>query len=306
MLYLINSLFYKKYGLFLSEVRVLGTIEMLGRELQKELILIQTCDSDFSSMHTHPFFEFVYVLRGRAEHTINDRTMILSEGDYFLVDLNCRHEYRKLSDEADFCIVNCMFLPQFIDEDLRGAKRFTEIAEYCVCDFGRRKESSAALSSYHDRDGFVGALIRRMMRECRDRDLGSVELLKNSLVSLMVCMARNETAPSESGAGYITRYIKRYTDKHFSTPLCLSDISRELGLSLTYVSLKFKQEAGMTFRDYLKKVRIEKACRYLRTKEKTVAEIAETVGYSDAAFFFKIFKKELGVTPHKYRELHKK
>ena len=252
-------------------------------------------------MHSHPFFEFVYVLKGRAEHTINDRTMILSEGDYFFIDLNCSHKYRKLSEESEFCVVNCMFLPQFIDGSLSHVKSFSQLVGYCTKEFFA--DSDITLSSYHDGDGFVGALVQRMMREYRDKKEGYSILIRNSLSSLIVCLARNGSGSKQSGNEHITSSVKRYAEKNIKNEIHLSDIARELNFSLTYVSITFKREMGMTFRDYLKKIRLERACRYLRTTEMTVAEIAENVGYSDAAFFFKIFKKELGVTPGEYRKI---
>ena len=281
----------------------MGTIENLGIALQKELFILQTCDSDFSEMHSHPFFEFVYVLKGRAEHTINDRTMILSEGDYFFIDLNCRHKYRKLSEEKEFCVVNCMFLPQFIDASLSRTKDFSSLASHCSNDLSLDK--SVTLSSYHDADGFVGALVQRMMREFRDKKSGYTELIRNSLSSLILCLVRNGNSFEGNGAEQLTRTVKLYAEQNYKNDIRLSDIAKQLNFSLTYVSVTFKRESGMTFCDYLKKIRLERACRYLRTTDMTVSEIAELVGYSDAAFFFKIFKKELGVTPGAYRKIQK-
>lgn len=284
----------------------MGTIDNLNAALQKELMIIQTCDSDFSGMHSHPFFEFVYVLNGKAEHTINDHTMIISEGDYFIIDLNCSHGYRKLLDENDFCIVNCMFIPKFIDASLKGAKRFEELASFCISDFVKRGGSTVALSSYHDQDGFVGALIKRMMRESKEKKTGYAEMLRASLVNLIVGLARNETFDEGDKKEYVTRRVRAYADEHFFEQLHLGDICCELNFSLTYVSLTFKREMGMTFRDYLKKVRLERACGYLRTTDMTVAEISALVGYSDPAFLHKIFKKEMGFTPYEYRRMQGK
>lgn len=61
----------------------------------------------------------------------------------------------------------------------------------------------------------------------------------------------------------------------------------------------------MTFRDYLQKVRIKKACELLEKTDKTIAEIANIVGYSDPAFFYQIFKKEMTVTPREYRQQYR-
>ena len=68
--------------------------------------------------------------------------------------------------------------------------------------------------------------------------------------------------------------------------------------------MKFKKDTGMTFREYLLKVRIEKACFLLRNSNMTVNNIAGTVGYTEPAFFYKTFRKEIGLTPDDYRKKH--
>jgi len=271
--------------------------------LNGEIIALETCDSSTVSKHSHSFFEFVYVLRGKAEHTINGRTMILSEGDYFLIDLEYTHEYRKLKSEADFCIINCMFLPEIIDDSLKDAKSFREIITPYMPDFPINDIST--LTSYHDQDGFIGALVTKMLREHREKKSGYLDVMRNSLLCMLICLARSESSVGNTGTGHMIKHIKDYVEKHYTERIQLSDICKNMNFSLTYLSLTFKKETNMTFRDYLIKVRLEKACHLLRTTDKTIAEVSDLVGYSDPAFFFKIFKKELGVTPYHYRKIQK-
>ncbi len=280
-------------------------ISTINKKLEKELIMVDVCSNSASGWHTHPFFEFVYVLKGKAEHTINDNTMILSEGDYFLIDIGSRHEYMKLDTEPDLCIVNCMFKPRFIDETLRDAKNFYGIVDFCLPGlYDPNTARAATLRSYHDSTGYIGTVIRQMMREAQERDVGYLSVLKGLLINLLIELARNEAALPRSGNDGITRYIVEYVAKNYSHPLRLSEICEEMSFSLTYASSVFKRDMGMTFRDYLMKVRLEKACRLIQSSDKTVAEIAAAVGYSDPAFFFKIFKKELGLTPKDYKRAH--
>ena len=85
-------------------------------------------------------------------------------------------------------------------------------------------------------------------------------------------------------------------------PITLSECSRELNLSLTHMSVCFKRDTGMSFRDYLTKTRMDKACELVRMTDKTVSEIAFLVGYEDDTFFYKAFKKHFGVTPREYKK----
>ena len=74
-----------------------------------------------------------------------------------------------------------------------------------------------------------------------------------------------------------------------------------MNFSVPYISALFRRECGVTFREYLIRVRIEKSCQLLRGSKMTVQEIASCVGYSDPAFFYKTFRREMSVSPDEYR-----
>jgi len=269
------------------------------RLLGAQVAVTECADKDVKT-HGHTFFEFAYVVEGRAEHTINDKTFILAAGDYFLINRKDTHAYRAIAGES-FRIINCLFLPQFIDRTLTDTSRFGEILDNGFFPFGKGKFSDRiTLQSYHDQDGFVGTLMLKMLSEYREKKPGYQEILRNLLATLLVCLSRNGT--EEEGDGeQITRFIKQYVAEHYPEPVSLSDLSRRLNFSLTHVSLTFKKETRMSFRDYLIKIRMEKACQLLRSSGKPVSEIAALVGYADPAFFYRAFRKYLGQTPSEYR-----
>lgn len=275
-----------------------------GDRLQGSNVAMTDCTDRDVPMHSHTFFEFAYVVSGKAEHTINNRTFLLSAGDYFLINLNDAHSYREIAGTDGFRIINCLFLPRFIDGTLESVGSFHELLDNYFHDFGYRKGSErVTLRSYHDSDGFVGTLMEKMLGEYREKRPGFEEILRSCLVSLLVCLARNDTEGMEMDR--ITPFIKEYVAAHYSRPIGLSDVQKELNFSLTHLSVTFKRDTGMSFRDYLIKIRMERACRLLRLSEKTVGEISEAVGYSDPAFFYKSFQKALGQTPKEYRNREK-
>ena len=61
-------------------------------------VLILTAKSISISEHKHSFFELAYVASGKAEHTVDGNSRILEKGDFFLIDLNSSHEYKKTAD----------------------------------------------------------------------------------------------------------------------------------------------------------------------------------------------------------------
>lgn len=95
------------------------------------------------------------------------------------------------------------------------------------------------------------------------------------------------------------RYIEaNFTEKN----LTLSEVADTIHMSSSYFSMEFKSEVGVSFKQYLTNLKIEKAKELLNNPLYKTYEIAENLGYSDYPHFTKTFKKQLGMTPTQYRK----
>ncbi|MGQ9780213.1 MAG: PocR ligand-binding domain-containing protein [Bacillota bacterium] len=94
-----------------------------------------------------------------------------------------------------------------------------------------------------------------------------------------------------------TKYIR----ENYHQPLTLEKVAQQVYVSPFYLSHLFKSELGLTFVEYLTRVRIEEAKRLLATSNLSVLGVAEKVGYEDASYFSKVFRKVTGMTPNQYR-----
>lgn len=108
-----------------------------------------------------------------------------------------------------------------------------------------------------------------------------------------------EMMDADMGSRYSKRIhiIIKYVDEHYQDDITLYDLSKELDLSVIYISQLFKKEVGITFSSYLTKVRIEKAIQMLCTGRYKVYEVSKMVGYQTVQYFSTIFKKETGRRP---------
>ncbi|MCL6591493.1 MAG: PocR ligand-binding domain-containing protein [Firmicutes bacterium] len=97
--------------------------------------------------------------------------------------------------------------------------------------------------------------------------------------------------------GEATRYIRENYDR----PLTLESVAQKVYVSPFYLSHLFKAELGLTFVEYLTRVRVEEAKRLLAATNLSVLGVAEKVGYEDASYFSKVFRKMTGMTPNQYR-----
>ncbi|WP_028668084.1 chromate resistance protein ChrB domain-containing protein [Runella zeae] len=103
--------------------------------------------------------------------------------------------------------------------------------------------------------------------------------------------------------------LKEMIQDQIDTQLSLSlkDVSRELDLNPTYLSREFsKYFENVSYGEYIRKMRIEKALDLLENTTHTLTEIAYLTGFSDQSHFTRIFKKTVGQSPSSYRGQNKK
>lgn len=92
-----------------------------------------------------------------------------------------------------------------------------------------------------------------------------------------------------------------YIAEKFNTPLTLEDVSDHVHLHPSYFSTVFKNTTGLSFKEYLNKVRIEESKILLQNTDFSIIDIAIAVGFEDQSYFSKVFKKYTGTTPRQFR-----
>lgn len=96
-----------------------------------------------------------------------------------------------------------------------------------------------------------------------------------------------------------------YIREHFNEDIYLEDIADIYNLSSNYVYTMLKQETGMSYKQHVKKLRMDEAKRLLKETEIPIGDISEFCGYNDALYFSRLFKKEVGMSPSEFRVIDK-
>ena len=121
-----------------------------------------------------------------------------------------------------------------------------------------------------------------------------------------------ETAPEQetdpAGEGESDRnalvmdHVRKYMEDNYMADLSLDSVSEILHISPAYLSAQFKKYQKMNFLDCLTELRINAAKELLSDPFRSAAEVASMVGYEDASYFARAFKKRTGMTPTQYRK----
>ena len=127
-------------------------------------------------------------------------------------------------------------------------------------------------------------------------------LLSDYMLSLILLELQREGRQTQRSA--VTNRMFEYIRLHCYEKLTLLELSRALGYSEDYLSRLFHENASCSFRSYIHHLRLMRAKRELLSSVKTIQQIAEECGYSNAKFFSTAFMKQEGVTPSAYRNLY--
>lgn len=93
----------------------------------------------------------------------------------------------------------------------------------------------------------------------------------------------------------------RYLECHYSERISLESVAEVMGISIFYLSRLFKQEMGRTFTEVLTDIRILAALDRMWRADESFQSTAEQVGYDDVSYFYKVFKKKMGISASEMR-----
>ena len=99
----------------------------------------------------------------------------------------------------------------------------------------------------------------------------------------------------------VMAHVRRYLEDNYMFDISLDSVGEILHISPAYLSAQFKKYQKMNFLDCLTELRINAAKELLNDPFRSSAEVASMVGYEDASYFARAFKKRTGVTPTQYR-----
>lgn len=98
---------------------------------------------------------------------------------------------------------------------------------------------------------------------------------------------------------------KEYVREHIESEVSLTETAKSCHISAGYLSRLFMKETGESFSCFVSEEKTEKAKEWLEAGEMSVSEVGERLGFSETGYFIRIFKRNVGMTPGKYRQYRK-
>lgn len=234
-------------------------------------------------IHYHSSYELFIVVKGVTTVLIDDRLISVGEQEIILLKPDVIHKNigQKLHERYSI---------HFTDEYLHSC--FSDgVAELLTKSFENQKISVTS-DTFEQILKLLTAIKNRPPFAC----IHAAEIV--TLLSDPKNMQTAQLNITSKTAGHILEYIR----KNYADISGLDDIANGVHISKQYLCQVFKKETGATISEYLNSIRISNACEMLRSGKHTITQTASLCGYNSTAYFCRIFKNVMRMTPREYQK----
>ncbi len=253
-------------------------------------------------LHTHNYVEVIYMCKGATTHIINGDRIVLNEGELLFLNQNAKQEIEP-AGKGDIA-VNFIILPQFFDRTLEmmGVEDNPIRAFLLECMLGKDNETGYLYFKVSDIlpiQNLVENLIWSLINETPSK-----RSINQITMGLLILQLMNRTDKVMVGSGNYEKElllkIYRFIDENYKDGE-LFDLAKSLKMEEYNLSRLIKKITGKNFTDLVQEKRLSQAEFLLKTTRLSINNIGEMVGYDNSSYFYRLFKKKLGMSPREYR-----
>lgn len=251
----------------------------------------------------HNHIELLWVLKGALEVCVEGQTYTLQRNDMILYSSQCGHATLALEEDTIALVFHVE--PQwFLQYDQDFMKyRFVSVSTQDVNIAERYRElrqSLAYIMNHHTAEIATSAL------ETMKVDGIIYTVLSNVYEIILANRYENQLSTKILHQEENFERMVHFIDEHFRDRLELATIADVGGYTESYTSQLFKRQLGITFLEYVSRMRLREAAIRLVNTDDMVIHIASYCGFPDVKAFNSAFKKHFKLTPSAYRERAKR
>lgn len=234
----------------------------------------------------HRFLKIVYVLAGAGRLWLDERSIAYRAGDLLVVPPGTRNRLEDAPGEPASVYVLCLSRRHLACDPNVEARLPAG-----------RWPRSATLAKRAERR--LRRLLYQQARGERDAPIGMVaEAL--GLVALLLGSEPRDESPEADARAEVRRYV-RELDSCFFEATTLDGTAEQLGLSRRRFTQLFREEAGETWLEAVRRRAIEHAAWLLAESDATITSVAFECGFQDLSTFYRRFKLVHGCAPAEWR-----
>lgn len=248
--------------------------------------------------HRHPYYELLFCSSGEILQKVGSHTYHLFPGDTLIIQGGFFHETEIIADSE--------FLGFHFDIENHEVNRAIHSSHNILI---REKD-------YPNISKIIVSIIQQFQLNLKhleldnEFDVSIFELELNAYITLLLAnvakfnqeQEQNQNQRLNQNEIYLASEIVEIINTTTKSDLKVQTIADRLHLHRTYITNVFTKVYGMSPRDYILSVRLEKAKKLLLTTDLTMDDISERLDFSSASHFSTFFKKQTQITPSAFRK----
>lgn len=271
--------------------------------VSKDFEIFYYNDTHFSDVksHTHDYYEFYFFLQGEVDLMVSGRAFPMQAGDVALIPPGIAHYMVNRNESIPYR----RFIFWVSKDYYEQLKEVSADYSYIIT-----QATENRIYVYHNGPGHFNELhgkCYRLLEEVHTEHYGKqtkISICVNDLMLQLNRMAyenRHPVRQTENQSLYIR--LLQYIEEHPHEDLSLDKLAGEFYVSKYHIAHLFKENLGISIHQYITKKRLE-MCRNALLSGSNISKTYHTYGFKDYSSFFRAFKKEYGLSPKEYKELH--
>lgn len=256
-----------------------------------------------AAAHWHEDLEFIVVIEGEMNYSVNGRIIPLKTGDSLFVNARQLHfGFDKDRQECDFLCI--LVHPSLIFGNNSALKSdLTPMLGDSAFPYFRFSENAAASQAirHHLEEAYS------LKSDCpRGYHFQAVGMLTQTIgLILNLWQARRNPSVPEQNTDprlYLQQRMVAFIEENFRSDLTLDEIAGSASVSRSTCCRLFRKYIHSSPLEFLNHYRLQKACGLLQTGDLKITEVASACGFNYVSYFTHLFQKSFGCTPTEFRK----
>lgn len=244
-------------------------------------------------IHSHEFFEIIYVARGNAVDWIDGVEVLLKTHELCVHNPNAQHQILKMDEGSDL-ILNILLPVHLFRRSFYALFMGNEQLDQFFNSYVLTSDTNPNYMAFHDTTARVDTIMELLVEEFLRREHSSRFVMESTLVVLFGELLRNFRFNSfmKELVGYISANL---------ADINMQDAAAYFGYHKNYFPHVVKKHSSRSFWELVTEIRIQRASNLLLFTNSPIEEISAAVGYRSTASFYEHFHRRYQMTPKDFR-----
>ncbi|MEG0737103.1 AraC family transcriptional regulator [Erysipelothrix sp. HDW6C] len=243
-----------------------------------------------STLHSHPFTELFYVIRGQGSFQFRDQTTVpVKADDMAIINPNVLHtEISDPDNPLEYIVVGIDGVAFSIDEH----------------------DTGFSIHNYYKHKHDILFYLKSILVEKEDCDSYSEMIIDHLLKTLLINVIRRTSvslniSDEDTSLNHDCIFIENYINIHYREKITLDLLASLTFMNKYYLSHMFKEHSGYAPIDFLLNKRIHEAEKLLANTDLSISQISGIVGFGSSSYFSQYFRKVHNMSASEYRKMHR-